>query len=122
MRKSGVKFGLVGPASKLNKAGGRSKPRPIGAKPIPRRRPPGATAVFDANSDDDEEGGRGDKAGEDPSGVAAVNRRLAAISAKQKEQAKKEYEEALAADPSVFDYDRAYEEMKERQVKGRKEM
>lgn len=106
MRKSGVKFGLIGSASSLKKGAGKAKP--IGSKPAPRRRPPGATAVFDANSDDDE-GPR-----DDPSGVAAVNKRLAAISAKQEKQAKKEYEDALQADPSVFDYDRVYDGMKER--------
>lgn len=66
--------------------------------------------MFDANSDDED----GPK--DDPSGVAAVNKRLAAISAKQEKQAKKEYEDALEADPSVFDYDRVYEGMKERCV------
>lgn len=112
MRKSGVKFGLIGPASKLSKgsgSGGGKLARPIGSKPPPRRRPRGATAIFDANSDEDEEDSK-----EDPNGVAAVNRRLAAISAKQERQAKKEYEEALAADPSVFDYDRTYDSMQER--------
>lgn len=108
MRKSGVKFGLIGSASSLKKGAG--KPKPIGSKPAPRRRPPGATSVFDANSDDED----GPK--DDPSGVAAVNKRLAAISAKQEKQAKKEYEDALEADPSVFDYDRVYEGMKERCV------
>lgn len=105
MKKSGVKFGLIGTASSLKKGKGG---RPIGAKPEPRRRPPGATSAFDANSDD-EEGSKGEV-----SGVAAVNRRLAAISAKQEKQAKKEYEDALEADPSVFDYDRVYDGMKER--------
>ena len=110
MRKSGVKFGLIGTASSLKK--GKAKAgRPIGSKPEPRRRPPGATSVFDANSDDDEEGSKGDI-----DGVAAVNKRLAAISAKQEKQAKKEYEDALEADPSVFDYDRVYDGMKERCV------
>eukprot|EP00752_Nemacystus_decipiens_P014722 g13112.t1 len=104
MRKSGVKFGLIGTASSLKKGKGG---RPIGAKPEPRRRPPGATSVFDANSDD-EEGSNGVI-----DGVAAVNKRLAAISAKQEKQAKKEYEDALEADPSVFDYDRVYDGMKE---------
>lgn len=113
MRKSGVKFGLIGSASSLKKGGASAaggKGRPIGSKPVPRRRPPGATSVFDADSDD-EEGPKGD-----PSGVATVNKRLAAISAKQVKQAKKEYEEALDADPSVFDYDRVYDGMKERCV------
>lgn len=109
MRKSGVKFGLIGTASSLKKGKGG---RPIGAKPEPRRRPPGATSVFDANSDD-EEGSKGEI-----DGVAAVNKRLAAISAKQEKQAKKEYEDALQADPSVFDYDRVYDGMKERCVGG----
>lgn len=108
MRKSGVKFGLIGSASSLKK--GTGKGRPIGSKPPPRRRPPGATAAFNANSDEEE----GPK--DDPSGVAAVNKRLAAISAKQEKQAKKEYEDALEADPSVFDYDRIYDGMKERCV------
>lgn len=108
MRKSGVKFGLVGSASSLKR--GTAKARPIGSKPPPRRRPPGATAVFNATSDE-EEGSE-----DDPSGVAAVNKRLAAISAKQEKQAKKEYEDALEADPSVFDYDRIYDGMKERCV------
>lgn len=108
MRKSGVKFGLIGSASSLKKGAG--KPKPIGSKPAPRRRPPGATSVFDANSDDED----GPK--DHPSGVAAVNKRLAAISAKQEKQAKKEYEDALEADPSVFDYDRVYDGMKERCV------
>lgn len=107
MRKSGVKFGLIGTASSLKKGKGG---RPVGAKPEPRRRPPGATSVFDADSDD-EEGSKGDI-----SGVAAVNKRLAAISAKQEKQAKKEYEDALEADPSVFDYDRVYDGMRERCV------
>lgn len=108
MRKSGVKFGLIGTASSLKKGSSAGKGRPIGSKPAPRRRPPGATSVFDANSDD-EEGPAGDVGG-----VAAVNKRLAAISAKQEKQAKKEYEDALQADPSVFDYDRVYDGMKER--------
>ncbi|CAN0518501.1 unnamed protein product [Ectocarpus sp. 8 AP-2014] len=113
MRKSGVKFGLIGTASSLKKgsssaAGTAGKGRPIGSKPAPRRRPPGSTSVFDANSDDEEEGSKGDF-----SGVTAVNKRLAAISAKQEKQAKKEYEDALQADPSVFDYDRVYDGMKE---------
>ncbi|CAM9786008.1 unnamed protein product [Ectocarpus sp. 13 AM-2016] len=113
MRKSGVKFGLIGTASSLKKgsssaAGAAGRGRPIGSKPAPRRRPPGATSVFDANSDDEEEESKGDL-----SGVTAVNKRLAAISAKQEKQAKKEYEDALQADPSVFDYDRVYDGMKE---------
>lgn len=108
MRKSGVKFGLIGTASSLKKGKGG---RPIGAKPEPRRRPPGATSVFDADSDDEEGGSKGAV-----DGVAAVNKRLAAISAKQEKQAKKEYEDALEADPSVFDYDRVYDGMKERCV------
>ncbi|CAM9891783.1 unnamed protein product [Ectocarpus sp. 4 AP-2014] len=113
MRKSGVKFGLIGTASSLKKgsssaAGAAGKGRPIGSKPAPRRRPPGSTSVFDANSDDEEEESKGDL-----SGVTAVNKRLAAISAKQEKQAKKEYEDALQADPSVFDYDRVYDGMKE---------
>lgn len=106
MRKSGVKFGLIGSASSLKKDGGKG--RPIGSKPLPRRPPPGATAAFGANSDDE------DAPRDDPSGVAAVNKRLAAISAKQEKQAKKDYEEALEADPSVFDYDRVYDGMKDR--------
>ncbi|CAN0549506.1 unnamed protein product, partial [Ectocarpus sp. 12 AP-2014] len=65
-------------------------------------------SVFDADSDDEEEKSKGDL-----SGVTAVNKRLAAISAKQEKQAKKEYEDALQADPSVFDYDRVYDGMKE---------
>lgn len=109
MRKSGVKFGLIGSASSLKKKGA-APARPIGSKPAPRRRPAGATAVFDADSDEDD----GPK--DDPIGVAAVNKRLAAISAKQEKQAKKEYEDALEADPSVFDYDRVYDGMKERCV------
>ncbi|CAB1100989.1 unnamed protein product [Ectocarpus sp. CCAP 1310/34] len=113
MRKSGVKFGLIGTASSLKKAsssaaGAAGKGRPIGSKPAPRRRPPGSTSVFDTNSDDEEEESKGDL-----SGVTAVNKRLAAISAKQEKQAKKEYEDALQADPSVFDYDRVYDGMKE---------
>lgn len=112
MRKSGVKFGLIGSASSLKKGAPGKGGRPIGAKPAPRRRPPGATSVFDANSDDDEEGSKGDL-----DGVAAVNKRLAAISAKQEKQAKKEYADALEADPSVFDYDRVYDGMKERSVR-----
>ncbi|CAN0221090.1 unnamed protein product [Ectocarpus sp. 12 AP-2014] len=113
MRKSGVKFGLIGTASSLKKgsssaAGAAGRGRPIGSKPAPRRRPPGSTSVFDANSDDEEEESKGDL-----SGVTAVNKRLAAISAKQEKQAKKEYEDALQADPSVFDYDRVYDGMKE---------
>ncbi|CAN0074209.1 unnamed protein product [Scytosiphon promiscuus] len=107
MRKSGVKFGLIGTASSLKKGATGGKGRPIGSKPAPRRRPPGATSAFDADSDDE-----GGPAG-DVSGVAAVNKRLAAISAKQEKQAKKEYEDALEADPSVFDYDRVYDGMKE---------
>lgn len=110
MRKSGVKFGLIGTASSLKKSSaGAGKGRPIGSKPAPRRRPPGSTSVFDANSDDEDEESKGDM-----SGVTAVNKRLAAISAKQEKQAKKEYEDALQADPSVFDYDRVYDGMKER--------
>lgn len=109
MSKSSVKFGLVGSASSLKK-GAAGKARPIGSKPAPRRRPPGATAVFDAHSDDE------DESRTDPSGVAAVNKRLAAISAKQEKQAKKEYEDALEADPSVFDYDRVYDGMQDRCV------
>lgn len=115
--RGGLKFGLIGPASKLKKAGGPSGTmRPRGAKPPPRKRPPCATAIFDAgNSDDDDsDGDDKGKRREDPSGVAAVNRRLAAISAKQEKAAQKEYEEALAADPSVFDYDRAYDGMQAR--------
>ncbi|CBJ26890.1 conserved unknown protein [Ectocarpus siliculosus] len=113
MRKSGVKFGLIGTASSLKKgsssaAGAAGRGRPIGSKPAPRRRPAGSTSVFDANSDDEEEDSKGDL-----SGVTAVNKRLAAISAKQEKQAKKEYEDALQADPSVFDYDRVYDGMKE---------
>ncbi|CAM9885366.1 unnamed protein product [Ectocarpus sp. 12 AP-2014] len=113
MRKSGVKFGLIGTASSLKKGsssagGAAAKGRPIGSKPAPRRRPPGSTSVFDADSDDEEEKSKGDL-----SGVTAVNKRLAAISAKQEKQAKKEYEDALQADPSVFDYDRVYDGMKE---------
>lgn len=109
-----MKFGLIGTASSLKKgsssaAGAAGKGRPIGSKPAPRRRPPGSTSVFDANSDDEEEESKGDL-----SGVTAVNKRLAAISAKQEKQAKKEYEDALQADPSVFDYDRVYDGMKER--------
>ncbi|CAM9714420.1 unnamed protein product [Hapterophycus canaliculatus] len=107
MKKSSVKFGLIGTASSLKKGASGGKARPIGSKPAPRRRPPGATSVFDANSDD-EDGPTGDVGG-----VAAVNKRLAAISAKQEKQAKKEYEDALEADPSVFDYDRVYDGMKE---------
>lgn len=119
MKKTGFKFGLIGSASKLksDKGGGSSLGKQSGlasSKPPPRRRPPGATAVFGANSDEEEEE-EGSK--EDPNGVAAVNRRLVAISAKQEKLAKKEYEEALAANPSVFDYDRAYDSMKERCVK-----
>lgn len=68
--------------------------------------------MFDADSDD-EAGPKGEI-----NGVAAVNKRLAAISAKQEKQAKKEYEDALEADPSVFDYDRVYDGMKERCVCG----
>ncbi|CAM9745801.1 unnamed protein product [Pylaiella littoralis] len=109
MRKSGVKFGLIGTASSLKKGGApANKGRPIGSKPAPRRRPPGATSVFDADSDDEEGGPKADL-----NGVAAVNKRLAAISAKQEKAAKKEYEDALEADPSVFDYDRVYDGMKE---------
>lgn len=106
MRKSGVKFGLIGSASSLKKEGGKA--RPVGSKPPPRRRPPGATAVFDADSDE-EKGSL-----EDPRGVSAVNKRLAAISAKQEKRAKKEFEDALKADPSVFDYDGVYDGMKDR--------
>lgn len=112
MRKSGVKFGLIGTASSLKRGGcAGNKGRPIGSKPAPRRRPPGATSVFDADSDEEEGGPKGDL-----NGVAAVNKRLAAISAKQEKAAKKEYEDALEADPSVFDYDRVYDGMKERWV------
>ena len=106
MRKSGLKFGLIGSASSLKKEGGKAKP--IGSKPPPRRRPAGATAVFDVDSDED----RGPQ--EDPRGVAAVNKRLSAISAKQERQAKKDFEDALQADPSVFDYDGVYDGMKNR--------
>lgn len=68
--------------------------------------------MFDADSDEEEGGPKGDL-----NGVAAVNKRLAAISAKQEKAAKKEYEDALEADPSVFDYDRVYDGMKERCVR-----
>ncbi|CAN0001665.1 unnamed protein product [Ascophyllum nodosum] len=107
MRKSGLKFGLIGSASSLKKEGGKAKP--IGSKPPPRRRPAGATAVFDVDSDEDRE------PQEDPRGVAAVNKRLSAISAKQERQAKKDFEDALQADPSVFDYDGVYDGMKNSQ-------
>lgn len=52
--------------------------------------------------------------------MAAVNKRLAAISAKQEKAAKKEYEEALAVDPCVFDYDRAYDGMQARWAEARR--
>ncbi|CAM9813650.1 unnamed protein product [Discosporangium mesarthrocarpum] len=107
MRKTGMKFGLIGSASSIKKPG-----KPGGKDPARRRPPPSAAAnVFEVDSDGDDkaEGGK-----EDPNGVKAVNRRLAAVAAKQDAQAKKDYAAAMAEDPSLFDYDRVYDGMKER--------